>query len=129
MNLPRFACLAGTLLAYLLLRRLLHALLLGVSRHRMDSESLSAVTRGMYNYFICTVVFMLLTVSGIYIFDASDATVRNILWIMLALMLLLSMVRESQILRMNCSGLVTFLYLCGLEIMPAAILIASGFLL
>lgn len=127
--LPRFACLAGTLLAYLLLRRLLHALLLGVSRHRMDSESRSAIIRGMYNYFICFAVLMLLTVSVLYAFDAGDAAVRHILWGMFALMLLLAMMREWQILRMNCSGLITFLYLCGLEIMPAAILIASGFLL
>lgn len=125
----RLAVLFAALMAYFALRRILHTVLLSIRGLRLNSESRSAITRGIYNYYICSVLIMLLSISILYVFNAGDGTVRWVLWSEMAAFWLLAIVRESQILHGFCSTLVTFLYLCGLELLPAGALIVSGFLL
>ena len=125
----RLAVLFAALIAYFALRRILHTVLLSIRGLRLNSESRSAITRGIYNYYICNVLVMLMSISILYVFNAGDGTVRWVLWSEMAAFWLLAIVRESQILHGFCSTLVTFLYLCGLELLPAGALIVSGFLL
>lgn len=114
--------------AFLILRRILHAILLG-RRLRLDMDSLRAVTHGLLNYFICFTILMMLSISILYMFKASDEAIRLVISGELAVFWLLSVVREGQILKQKCGGLTTFLYLCGLELLPAGALIASALIL
>ena len=125
----RLAVLLGFLAGFFLLRRIMHLGLLRLRGLRMNSEARSAVTHGIYNYYLCNVLVMLLSISILYVFAAGDSLIRWVLWAENAFFWLLAIVRESQILRGFCSTLATFLYLCGLELLPAGALIASGFLL
>lgn len=121
----RIAELAGVVTAYLILRRILHALLLG-RRLRLDTDSRKALTRGILNYFVCFVTVMMLSICLFYCFKASDDAIRLIISIELGAFWLVSVVREGQILQQKCTGFATFLYLCGLEFLPAGALIASA---
>ena len=125
----RLVELAAVLVAFNSLRLLMHALLLGLRRLRPHHETILALRRGIYNYFICFVLLMLISLCVLVAFGASDTAIRWCLWVELGFFWLLSLVREGQILRTFCNGLTTFLYLCGLEIIPAAVLIASGLVL
>ena len=118
--------LTGIAAAFLAVRRIIHAMLLSIGKLRFGHDELYAVTRGILNFFI---LFMLLALPSICLlraFSASDIAVRMLLWTEMALFWGVSTVREGQILSSGCSGLATFLYLCGLEFIPAAGLIIAG---
>lgn len=121
----RLGELAGVVAAFLIIRRILHALLPS-RRLRLDLDSSRAITRGILNYFICFAILMMLSISILYIFKASDEAIRLVISAELAFFWLLSVVREGQILQQKCGGFTTFLYLCGLELLPAGALIASA---
>ena len=122
----RLGEIAAVLVAYNSLRLIMHALVLGLRRVKFNHEIVLTLRRGIYNYFICFVLLMLFSLCILYVFGASDATVRWCIWLELTLLWLLAVVRETQILRANCGGLTTFLYLCGLELIPVAALIVSA---
>ena len=111
--------------AFLIFRRILHAFLLG-RRLRLDNDSSRAVTRGILNYFICFAILMMLSISILYMFKASDEAIRLVISGELAIFWILSWVREGQILQQKSGGFITFLYLCGLELLPAGALLASA---
>lgn len=121
--------LAAVLVGFNVLRLITHSLLTGLRRVRPNMESRLALRRGIYNYFICFALWMLISLCVLVAFRAPDSVIRWCIWGELALMWLVALVREGQILHSFCSGLSTFLYLCGLEIIPAAVLIASGLVL
>ena len=125
----RLVQLAAVLVAFNSMRLVMHAVLLGLRRAKFNHEIVLALRRGIYNYLICFVLLMLISLCVLCVFRASDTTIRWCIWLELTLLWLLAMVREAQILRANCGGLTTFLYLCGLEFLPAAVLIASGLVL
>lgn len=122
----RFAELAGVLAAFLLLRYLVHAILLSLGRKHLHPESRAAVQHGLYNYFICFILTLLPSVCLLSIFNPDDILMRQLIWAELALFWLVALVREGQILQSNYGGFLNFLYLCGLEIIPAGALVASG---
>ena len=122
----RFGELTGVAAAYLLLRRILHSIILGIGHKRMNSEACSAVRHGLFNYFICFMLLSLPTICLVCIFNLPDNAARMILWAELALLWLVALTREYHILQSNFSGLPTILYLCGLEIIPAGALVACG---
>ena len=111
--------------AFLILRRIMHALLLG-RRLRLDHDSSRAVTRGILNYFICFAITMMLSISILYMFKASDEAIRLVISGEIAVFWLVSVVREGQILQQKSGVFITFLYLCGLELLPAGALVASA---
>ena len=124
----RFGELAGVVLAFLIFRRIMHALLPG-RRLRLDSDSTRALTRGILNYFICFAILMMLSISILYMFKASDEAIRLVISVELAALWVRSTVHEGQILQEKCGGFTTFLYLCGLEFLPAGALVASALIL
>ncbi len=111
----------GVFLAYLLLRTVCSAL---IRPPRLSGTAADAVRRSPWNYFILLTLLMLLTVGLLYIFRPSDTVVRITLYAETALFFLLSLLRSGQILASGFSGLTTILYLCGLELLPAAALAA-----
>ncbi len=121
----RLGELAAVVVAVLIFRLILHALLLG-RRLRLDADSNKAITRGILNYFISFAILMMLSISILYMFKASDEAIRLVISGELAVFWLLSVVREGQILQQKCGVFATFLYLCGLELLPAGALIASA---
>lgn len=112
--------------AYLILRRILHALLLNIRSLRLDYEDRRAITRGILNFFVLLMLGLLPTVCLLYAFGAGDSAARAVLLTEIALAWGFSVTREAQFLHSKCSGLGTFLYLCGLEFIPAACLVFSG---
>lgn len=111
----------GVFLAYLLLRTVCSAL---IRPPRLNGTAADAVRRSPWNYFILLTLLMLFTVGLLYIFRPSDTVVRITLYAETALFFLLSLLRSGQILASGFSGLTTILYLCGLELLPAAALAA-----
>ena len=117
------AALFGLLAAYLLLRGLLNVL---IGKRRLDSESRAASFRALYNYFLAVLPLMLLSVGLLALFGASDSVVRAVILSEIIASLLLTFVRKWQIFRSAYSALQTFLYLCGLELLPLAALIVPA---
>lgn len=113
----------GVFLTYLLLRTVCSAL---IRPPRLSGTAADAVRRSPWNYFILLTLLMLLTVGLLYIFRPSDTVVRITLYAETALFFLLSLLRSGQILASGFSGLTTILYLCGLELLPAAALAACA---
>ncbi|MCR5519230.1 MAG: hypothetical protein K6F21_02760 [Bacteroidales bacterium] len=111
---------------YLLLRLILHTIILGSAKKRLPGEKRLAVQRGLHNYFICFMLVMLFTLCIHYVIKADDQVFRNVFLAELALFWLISVIREGQILRSECGGLTTILYLCGLEFLPAGAVVASA---
>jgi len=125
----RLAELMAVLVAFNSLRLITHGFLIGMRRVRPSHEVRLALRRGIYNYFICFALWMLVSLCVLVAFSAPDGVIRWCLWGELAILWLITLVREGQILHSFCSGLTTFLYLCGLEFLPAAVLVASGLVL
>lgn len=125
----RLGELMAVAVAYLILRHTLHAVLLRIGHRRLHPETMTAVRRGFYNYFICFVLLALVSICILCIFNAEDVVCRNVIWAELALLWLVALIREGQILQSNFSVLTTILYLCGLEIIPTGALVASGLML
>lgn len=93
---------------------------------RLDSNSLSATRRSPHSFFILLCFTMLATIGTLSIFSVDDSVLRSVLTAEIGLAYLLSIVRSSQILGSSYSLLRTFSYLCGLEFLPSAILVASA---
>ena len=117
----RVAAPLGVAVAYLLLR----AALAGVFRRKkLDSEGRAASSRALWNYFLAALPLMLLSAAVFWLFHVGDAAARWVLWAELFVVLAITLLREGQILRTKYFVLQTFLYLCGLELIPLATLIA-----
>lgn len=116
---------AGILTAYVFLRRIMSELL---PHKRLNPELRTAVRRTWYTFTIVMAVVMLVTVGLWALFDWEDSVTAWVLTGEAVMMLLWSMIREAEILASVYHPLVCFLYLCGLEVVPASALIASALL-
>lgn len=110
----------GLILAFLLVRRLCYLLFRPA---RLSGEELSTLQHNIGNYIILLAVLTLTTVGLGAVFHLPDAVVRSILLWETAAVWLFNMVRSAQLLAARISGFSTFLYLCGLELIPAALLV------
>ena len=118
----RLLALAVVMLVYLLLHRLLYLWM----RPRRQSDLYQRSNRAVYNYFILFMLVALLTVGVLAFFPVKEFTVRVFLYGEGVLVFLLFLWRRAQILSLFCNPLRTFLYLCGLEILPAVLLVVSA---
>lgn len=111
------------MVAYLILKRLMAEIILP---RRIQGEVRLAVRRALYTYGIVLAFVMIATV-GLWLLIDWDPSAMT--WVFAAeagAALLLSMLREGEILSANCRPFATFLYLCGLEAIPAAALAAAA---
>ena len=111
----------GLFAAYLLLRRLCHLLF---RPRRLSAEQCAALQHNPANYFIPLTALMLLGSGILALFGASDALIRSVSYWEIAALMLFALFRSGQILGAHCTGFATIMYLCGLEIVPAAVLVA-----
>jgi len=115
----RLAAIAVFFLSYILVRHLIYLWL----RPRRRQDAFRQAHRVAYTFFIFLV---LVTLGVLLIAGVEDAFVRYILYAEIALVFVLFLRRSAQILSLSCNRLRTFLYLCALEILPAALLVISG---
>ena len=111
------------MVAYLILKRLIAEIILP---RRIPSEVRLAVRRALYTYGIVLAFVMIATVGLWLLIDWDPAAMPWIFGAEVGAALLLSMLREGEILSANCRPSATFLYLCGLEAVPAAALAAAA---
>ena len=128
-NLPdgnlRLGAIAATLTAYALLRLLLYRL----QRPRRGNEYYKVARRNAYTHFIIMALFLLCTAGILSLAGVQDQTIRVVMLVEAAVFYLLYLLSTAQILSLFCNSLRTFLYLCTLEILPAALLIVTAFVL
>lgn len=112
----------GILLSYLILRLLLRIF---VMPRRLGSELCDTAHRILFTMSIALCTLALCSTGVMLLFGASDTAVRSVLVWETAFFFCLSLIRTGQILGSHCHGFSTFLYLCALETVPAACLIAA----
>ena len=121
----RFGLVAAAIVAFLLLRYLLHLWL----KPRRHADSWWLGYRTGHTWFILLMLLMLPTVGILDLVNVNDFTVKWFIIIELGLVYALFLFRKAQILALSCNPLLTFLYLCALEILPASMLVVSALLL
>ena len=121
----RLLVIAGVFFGYLLLRYLLS--LWARPRRRYDDYQMAY--RAGYTFFILLMMLALATVGILYLFGVDDLIISRFLLIEAGVVYLIYLLRRGQILSISCNPLTTFLYLCGLELLPTALLVASAVIL
>lgn len=115
----RLGVIGGVFIGYLVLRFLLY--LWARPRRRYDEYQLAY--RAGYTFFIMLMLLALVTVGVLYVLKVPDLIVRTFLLAEAGLVYLVYLLRRGQILSISCNPLTTFLYLCGLELLPTAALV------
>jgi hypothetical protein len=127
-NIPdgwRLPALAGVLAAYLLLRLIIYLIL----KPRRRFEYYRLAHRAIYTFFILFMLVALPAIGLMTLVDANDVIIRTVLYVLLAVVYFIYLIRRTQILSLSCGGFTTFLYLCALELIPTAALIVSAVVL
>lgn len=116
----------GIFVAAVFFRYLLTTQLRG---RRTNIDSFTSANRFTYTHFVVLVIVML-AVAGIHsVTGASYQGTRHALYWAMAVMGALLIVRKLNIFNSFCSPFASFLYLCGLEILPAGLFAAAAVLL
>lgn len=121
----RLAAIAAVFVLYLIVRFLMYRWL----RPRRRYDDYQMAYRAGFTFFILLMILALLTVGICYVLHLSDLTVKTILLVETGVMYLLYLFRRGQILSMSCNSLTTFSYLCGLELLPTALLVVPAVIL
>lgn len=116
----------GVMLAYLLLRRLCYA---AIRPGKMSAESLATLKHSLYNYFIVLVSVAVPVIGTLPLCSVREDIISTVFLALTGIAFGFATIRAWHILRSKRSPLPTFLYLCGLEILPAAAVVASAVLL
>ena len=118
----RLLAVAGVFVGYLLLRFLLYRWM----RPRRRYDDYQMAYRAGYTFFILLMMLALATVGVCYVLHLPDLTIKTLLLAEAGVMYLLYLLRRAQILSMSCNSLTTFLYLCGLELLPTALMVVPA---
>ena len=121
----RLLAVAGVFVGYLLIRFILYRWM--KPRRRYDDYQMAY--RAGYTFFILLMMLVLVTVGVCYILQLPDETVKMVILIETGVLFFLYLVRKGQILSLSCKPLTTFLYLCGLELLPAALVVLPAVIL
>lgn len=121
----RLVAVAGVFLGYLLLRTVMYLFL----KPRRRADNFRVAHRAGYTFFILLMLLAIAGVTILYFFRANDFIIKSFLYILSGIAYLMFLIRKTQILSISCNPLLTFLYLCGLEILPTGALIATAVLL
>lgn len=113
---------SAVIVGYILLREIMDFVL----RPRRSSDSFTYASRLPYTFLILAATLILPSTGILYAFGASDNAISLIIKIEISIVYLLMLLRRGQILSQNCASLTTFLYLCGLELLPTTILVVSS---
>ena len=96
-----------------------------LSHKRVSQDNWNAATNAAFSLFIVLSVISVLSAGIMGAFRVYENVARIVLYAEIGLFYLLSLVREAQILNSNCGPFRTFLYLCALELPPAAVLASA----
>ncbi|MBR0052602.1 MAG: hypothetical protein IJP73_01725 [Bacteroidales bacterium] len=118
----RLLVIAGVFFGYLLLRYLLSRW----ARPRRRYDDYQMAYRAGYTFFILLMMLALATVGILYLAGVDDLIINRFLLIESGVIYLIYLLRRGQILSVSCNPLTTFLYLCGLELLPTGLLVASA---
>ena len=121
----RLLAVAGVFIGYLLLRYLLYRWL----RPRRRYDDYQMAYRAGFTFFILLMMLALATVGICYVLRLSDLTVKTFLLVEAGVTYLIYLFRRGQILSISCNSLTTFSYLCGLELLPTALLVVPAVIL
>lgn len=121
----RLAVVAGVFLAYLLLRLLMFVML----KPRRGTDHYRMAHRAGYTFFILLMLPAIAGVTVLSFLPVNDFIIKTFLFAWSAVSYLTFLLRKAQILSLSCNPLLTFLYLCGLEILPTGALVATAVLL
>jgi hypothetical protein len=121
----RLALLCGVMAVYLTVRWLMYSLL----RPRRRYELFALARRSVWNTFIL-LCLVLLPLYGILVLAKVDPeTVKLVILVIITVFYVIAFFRRGRILASFCNPLTTFLYLCGLELLPTGLLVASALVL
>ena len=121
----RLLSVMGVILAYAMLRLMLYKLM----KPRRNNDFYRLARRTGYTYFILLMTVVLACVGVLALLGCEDRVVRTVLYVLLLVFYTSFLMRRTQILALSCNPLRTFLYLCGLEVLPTAALVVSAILL
>ena len=121
----RLLAVAGVFIGYLLLRYLLYRWL----RPRRRYDDYQMAYRAGFTFFILLMMLALVTVGICYVLGLSDLTVKTFLLVEAGVMYLVYLFRRGEILSTSCNSLTTISYLCGLELLPTALLVVPAVIL
>ena len=121
-----FLLVFAVFLAYVFLRMVLYFLLFP-GRRRPDSYQMAR--KASFTFFILMNLLVLPTAWALSIFHAPATTGIWVLTGEIAVVYLVHIFRKAQILSQSCSPLSVFLYLCGLEILPTGLYVASALII
>ena len=110
----------GLGVAWVLLRQMLYLILGFRARGR---QCWQAAHRSDYNFFVLLVSLLLVTEAVVLVGGTAAESARPAFLAVTGVVYLLFFVRKYQILSSEYSHFTTFLYLCGLELLPTGILI------
>lgn len=122
----RLAALSGTMLVYVILRFFLNwQLEMGAYR----SKAFIAANRAFRNYLIILFIIVFPLGAILRILTGNEELTRAVLLHVIAFTYVLHVIRRGQIFASACKPFATFLYLCGLELLPTTVLVLSAKLL
>ena len=96
-----------------------------LSHKRVSQDNWNAAVHACFTLFIVLSVISVLSAGIMGVFRVYENVARIVLYAETGLFYLLSLAREAQILNSNCGPLRSFLYLCALELPPAAVLASA----
>lgn len=111
----------GVLIAYALLRRIIY---LFMSQYVRKRDIFMAGHTASYNFGIWIAITMLIAAGAGSAFAIQDADMKNILTGICIFFYVFYLIRKMQIFNSCYHKFMSFLYLCGLELIPTAALIA-----
>ena len=121
----RLWLIAASFGVYFILRLVIYLVL----KPRRRYENFQVAHHASYTFFILMVLLMLATAGILFLFKLPDQPIRTVLYLEIAGIYLVFLIRRTQILSLSCNHFRTFLYLCALELIPTAALIISAWLL
>lgn len=113
----------GLLTAYCLVRLLAYTLC--YPRKKTSADTAIAAHRAIFTFFIVLTEILLITMGILSLFHAEIELSRKVVLWEITVLYALAFLRTGQILAVDCNGFSTILYLCGLEVVPTGLLVAS----
>ncbi len=115
------AVLFGVTVIFFLLRFIFYP----IRPNELQGDESKAAHCFLFTCFDVMVPVMLVSLGGMLVFNVEETVIRYVLLGETAFFYLISIVRTGVFLGIQCSVLGTILYLCALEIIPAALVVIS----
>ena len=112
----------GGMAAFLLVREFFYLL---ARPRRLSGEESDTLHHAPYNFFILLTILMLTSVGILTLVHGREEFIRKLLLWETAVVWLLAVIRSGQFLGTFCNVFSTFLYLCALELIPAALMVCA----